>query len=80
MTLCGRDAVQVQPRSACALDLSGLAARLEGVVEDIAATGHLLRFRADGCRFSVFANGRALLFGVTDPGRARALYDRYIGA
>ncbi|MEO6596030.1 MAG: ThiF family adenylyltransferase [Planctomycetota bacterium] len=80
VTLCGRDAVQVDPPRTLAVDLEALARRLAGNVTQLERTPHLLRFAADGCRFSVFPGGRALLFGVRDPLRARALYDRWIGA
>ncbi|MBM4061035.1 MAG: thiazole biosynthesis adenylyltransferase ThiF [Planctomycetes bacterium] len=79
VTLCGRDAVQVDLALAHPLDLARLAERLGGAVTGMQQTGHLLRFEADGVRFSVFPGGRALLFGVRDPLRARALYDRWIG-
>ncbi len=79
VTLCGRDAVQVDPGDRQAVDLDALAARLHASVQALERTPHLLRFEADGCRFSVFAGGRALLFGVQDPLRAQALYDRWIG-
>ena len=49
-------------------------------VEDLERRGHGLRFRVSDCRFSIFPDGRALLFGIDDPLRARALYDRWIGA
>ena len=78
-TLCGRDAVQVHPRAGAQLDLDTLARQLAGAVEQVERTEHLLRFTADGCRFSVFPGGRALLSGVRDVLRARALYDRWIG-
>jgi len=80
VTLCGRDAVQVDPPRGAAIDLEVLQARLHGAATDLVRTPYLLRFAADGCRFSVFPGGRALLFGVTDPLRARALYDRWVGA
>lgn len=79
VTLCGRDAVQIDLPQKRALDLDALARRLAGSASDIVRTPHLLRFVADGCRFSVFPGGRTLLFGVQDPLRARALYDRWIG-
>ena len=79
VVLCGRDAVQVDPPRRTDVDLDALARRLQDSVGDLARTPHLLRFSADGCRFSVFPGGRALLFGVRDPLRARALYDRWIG-
>ena len=80
VSLCGRDAIQVQPRTGADLDLRNLAANLEGAVESPQLTPDLLRFRAEGCRFSVFPGGRALLFGAGDVDRARILYDRYVGA
>jgi hypothetical protein len=46
----------------------------------VVRTPHLLRFTADGCRFSVFPGGRTLLFGIQDPLRARALYERWVGS
>jgi len=79
VTLCGRDAVQVDPPRRSPIDLDLLASRLEGAVEALERTPHLLRFVADDCRFSVFPGGRALLLGIQDPLRARALYDRWIG-
>jgi adenylyltransferase/sulfurtransferase len=78
--LCGRDATQVMPGAATAVDLPRLASRIGGIAEDVHLTPHLLRFVVEDCRFSVFPGGRALLFGVADPDRARILYDRYVGA
>jgi len=78
--LCGRDAVQVHPRTGATIDMERLARNLQGTAEDLEVTPHLLRFRVEGCRFSVFAGGRALLFGTDDVERARILYDRYVGA
>ena len=78
VTLCGRDAVQIDPPKHAPIDLLTLAQRLTGTVDDLVQTQHLLRFAADGCRFTVFPGGRALLFGVHDPLRARALYDRWL--
>jgi len=80
VTLCGRDAVQIDPPQRRDVDLDVLAQRLRPVVTDLVRTPHLLRFAVDGCRFSVFPGGRTLLFGVHDPLRARALYDRWIGS
>ncbi len=80
VTLCGRDAVQIDLGTNVRIDVQALAARLDGVVADLQRTAHLLRFAVDGCRFSVFPGGRTLVFGVQDPLRARALFDRWIGA
>ena len=73
-----RNAVQVLPEEGGAIDLESLANRLQGAAAGIERTAHLLRFEADSCRFTVFPGGRALLFGVDDPLRARALYDRWL--
>jgi adenylyltransferase/sulfurtransferase len=78
--LCGQDTVQVLPSSPAAIDLDRLARRLQGVAEAVECTGPTLRFVADGCRFTVFPGGRALVTGVRDRGRARLLYDRWVGA
>ena len=80
VTLCGRDAVQVEAPAGATVDLDALEATLRSAaVDGLVRTRHLLRFAADGCRFTVFPGGRALLFGVHDPLRARALYDRWLG-
>ncbi len=78
--LCGREAVQVLPHPGAAVDLAHLASRLRGAADGVELTPQLLRFVADGCRFSVFPSGRALLFGVSEPRRAQVLYDRWVGA
>lgn len=77
--LCGRNATQVQPPSGITLDLDRVATQVKAVADEVQLTPHLLRFCVEGCRFSVFRGGRALLFGVDDPARARVLYDRYVG-
>ena len=79
VTLCGRDAVQIDPPGRRAIDLEALAAKLQGAVEELERTRHLLRFTADNARFSVFPGGRTLVFGIPDPLRARALFDRWVG-
>ncbi len=76
--LCGRSAVQVAPRPAKSLDLSNLARRLEGAGQ-VRFNEHLLRFEVDDAQFTLFRDGRAIVKGVDDPARARALYARYIG-
>jgi len=80
VTLCGRDAVQVRPGPLPGFDLDALAARLARAGVEVERTLHLARFAVDGCRFSVFPDGRALVFGDRDGRRALALYDRWVGA
>jgi len=78
VVLCGRAAVQVTPRPALELDLGTLAKRLSdaGLVS---ANEYLLRLEAEGAQLTVFADGRTIVKGTSDPARARALFARYVG-
>lgn len=78
LSLCGRGAVQVQPGRARP-DLAALELSLGSVARAIERRGAVLRFEVEERRFTVFADGRALIEGVDDEGRALALYDRYVG-
>jgi len=75
--LCGRNTVQI-PRASARPDLGRLAARLAGVATAVERRGPTLRFEVEACRLIVFGDGRALVEGTDDPGRARAIYDRYV--
>ena len=79
ITLCGRDSVQIHERGRT-LDLGALQKRLAATVSDVRHNEFLLRFRVDPYQMTVFADGRAILKGTTDPAVARSLYARYIGA
>lgn len=76
--LCGRNAVQVLPSGGGeVLSLPRLAERLRA--QRVAHNEFMLRFTADGCDFTVFPDGRAILKGVDDPAKARTLYAKYVG-
>lgn len=77
-TLCGRDAVQIRRRDGQRLDLDEVARRL-GPIGSLEKNSFLLRARIDAYRLTVFADGRAIISGTTDPGVARSVYARYIG-
>ncbi|MGI9014046.1 MAG: ThiF family adenylyltransferase [Phycisphaerales bacterium] len=87
--LCGRNAVQVLPRSrseAAGMDLDALASRLQQHGE-FRVNSFILRGRLDvsaGAKGAidliVFPDGRALLQGISDVDIARTIYDRYIGS
>jgi molybdopterin-synthase adenylyltransferase len=79
ITLCGRDSVQIHERHR-ALDLAALARRLHPVVGEVRQNDFLIRFRVAAYEMTVFADGRAILKGTTDPAVARSLYSRYLGA
>lgn len=77
-TLCGRDAIQIAPRTPAALDLENLRRRLSAVGE-VRANPFLLELEVDGKKLTVFPDGRAIIQGVDDPAMAQVLYARYIG-
>ncbi|MBL8857562.1 MAG: ThiF family adenylyltransferase [Planctomycetes bacterium] len=77
-SLCGRNTVQVRG-ARVKPDLQRLAQALEPVARDVRHTGAILRFAVDDERYTVFADGRALIEGTDDLERALTLYDRYIG-
>jgi molybdopterin-synthase adenylyltransferase len=78
ITLCGRNSVQIHEH-ARPVDLAALARRL-ALLGEVRSNGLLLRFHIAQHTLTVFPDGRALVQGTTDVGRARALYARYVGA
>ncbi len=77
--LCGRNAVQINAKRAGSIDLEALAARLQAHGA-VLRNRFLLRAALEGCVVAVFVDGRAIISGTSDPVRARALYDRYVGS
>jgi adenylyltransferase/sulfurtransferase len=77
--LCGRDSVQVGRRGGSALDLDEVARQLAplGKVE---RTRFLLRAEIEKYRLTVFADGRAIIGGTSDPAVAKSVYARYLGS
>lgn len=81
VSLCGRNTVQVlSDERSGPLDTAELTARLERAGASVQALGPLVRFEADGHRFTVFPGGRTLVEGTEDTGRALALVARWVGA
>ena len=80
VVLCGRGTVQVRG-SGARPDLERVAAGLEGHARSLTSVGGaLLRFEVEALRITLFPDGRALIEGTDDPGRARAVYDRFVGS
>jgi adenylyltransferase/sulfurtransferase len=77
-SLCGRNAVQVAHRVPGRLDFEALADHLQPLGE-VSFNRFLLKFQTEGCEFTVFPDGRAIIKGTSDPDKARTLYARYIG-
>jgi adenylyltransferase/sulfurtransferase len=61
------------------VDLQELARRLEPIAP-VRANEFALRATIDPYELTVFPDGRAIIKGTSDPGVARSLYARYIGA
>ena len=78
ISLCGRNAVQIHERSR-PVDLRELARSLQPLAE-VRANEFALRVALDPYELTVFADGRAIVKGTTDPGVARSIYARYVGA
>lgn len=76
--LCGADAVQVAAPAGAALALDRLSDRLASVGTVRRSPFHV-RVTVDGSTLTIFPDGRAIVHGVTDPGRARAIYARVVG-
>ncbi len=77
-SLCGRNAVQVSHRTAARLNFENMARHLEAL-GDVSYNRFMLKFQADGCEFTVFPDGRAIIKGTSDVDKARTLYAKYIG-
>lgn len=75
--LCGRDTVYLVPDRTMKLDLSKLANRFQDAL-DVAASEDLLRLKVPEAEIYLFSDGRAFVKGVSDPARARAIFNRYI--
>lgn len=78
--LCGRDAVQIPP-SNHKPDLAQLAERLNNVANVRTSPAMLLiELNDEPNSIALFQDGRAIVRGTDSTARARALYDRYVGA
>jgi adenylyltransferase/sulfurtransferase len=75
LALCGRNTVQI-PSHGTQHSLALLARLLPSDAGDVRLLPELLRFTLDGCRVSVFPDGRALVEGTSDLARARAVHAR----
>ncbi len=76
--LCGRNVLQIRPKRGASVDLAAVEARLKGSLA-VNRVDSVLRFTAEGHDVIVFEDGRALVHGTEDVGRAKAIYARYIG-
>lgn len=73
LRLCGRDAVQVRPRTQL-LSLDALAARLAPQVTFTHHNAHLLSFSFQARQVTVFKDGRTVIHGVSSVEEGKKLY------
>ena len=83
ITLCGRNSVQIHERSR-PVDFAALEGRLKPLGA-VRYNAHVFQFApgsnsGGSYEMMVFPDGRAIIKGTNDPGVARSLYARYIGA
>ena len=78
ITLCGRNSVQIHEWSR-PVDFQELAERLRPL-GTVRFNGLMLRFVRGEHTLNVFADGRTVVQGTSDPVRARTLYARFIGS
>ncbi len=80
-TLCGRDAVQLNRRGGLRIDFAAIAKKLGPVASSpVRHNPFLLRAEVDGYELTLFADGRAIIKGTSEPQKARSLYAKYFGA
>jgi adenylyltransferase/sulfurtransferase len=83
VSLCGRDAVQVQPSTKRVLAGSASLAQRLSSAGDVQTTPYFVRCtlrESAPLRLTIFPDGRTIVHGTSDPTRARAIYDRYVGS
>ncbi|MCY3018629.1 MAG: ThiF family adenylyltransferase [Planctomycetota bacterium] len=84
--LCGRNAVQINPRTGATLDLQQLAGRVRATagISGVTVNRFLLKFSApggdSGLEVTVFPDGRAIIKGTSKVADARTAYAKYVGA
>jgi adenylyltransferase/sulfurtransferase len=78
--LCGRDAVQIRPPAhGLSLDIEDFAVTWRAI-GDVTLSEHVVRLREANSEMLLFRDGRALIKGTADLGRARSIYSRLIGS
>lgn len=77
--LCGREMVHLSSDREETLNLSEIAQRYRSSYQ-VTASEELLHLIVPEGEIYLFQDGRALVKGISDPARARSLYNRYISA
>jgi len=80
VSICGRNAIQINPHSRTPIAMKPLAEQLSshGAFE-LSSFTLKGRLNENGIGMTIFRDGRTIFDGIDDPALARALYARYIG-
>lgn len=81
-TLCGRNAVQVQPPAGGSgpIDFEAIARKLAAAARGpVSHSRFLVKAEVDGYTITVFPDGRAIIKGTKLADEARTVYARYVG-
>ncbi len=78
-SLCGRNAIQVNPGRGHALKLDELAERLRGIGQ-VVVNEYLVRANIDNYEITIFPDARAIIKGTDDATVARSVYAKYVGS
>lgn len=78
-SLCGRNAVQVNPGRGHTIKLDELAERLRGVGQ-VVVNEYLIRANVDNFEITIFPDARAIIKGTDDATVARSVYAKYVGS
>jgi adenylyltransferase/sulfurtransferase len=77
---CGKNAVQIAPRTACSVDLPALAERLGSFGTFTHAAGRIEGSLSEPAySLVVFGDGRVVVGGTSDPEVARSIAARFVG-
>ena len=77
-SLCGQQAVHINPGRPADLDLTALE-REWSAHGEVTRSGPVLMLDLGDLRLQVFKSGRAMVKGTTDIARAKTVYARYVG-
>jgi hypothetical protein len=75
--LCGRDSVQISPEGE--FDYAAARERIHKAAKLSTENDYLLRAEFEGLTITLYKDGRALVHGTGDVGRAKAVCSRLIG-
>lgn len=80
-TLCGRNAVQVNPPPGLKIEFPVIADKMRNVAHaEPKFNAFMLKANIEPFELTVFADGRAIIKGTSKPEEARSLYAKYIGS